>query len=75
MATYEFGVGKFPGLVLVERRDLYYEGRRRNFVDKQVRGKRRQTHPADNLEAVHIQLTHKSRELPLSKVRMSTRFQ
>ena len=51
VATYEFGVGKFPGLI--QGRDLY-EGRRRKEVDKQVRGKRRHPHPNDNLEAVHF---------------------
>ena len=33
-ATYELGVAKFPGLVLIGGRDLNV-GRRRNDVDKQ----------------------------------------
>ena len=51
-ATYELGVAKFPGLVLIEGRDL--NGGRRRKGDKQVRGRKQQTHPTNDLEAVHI---------------------
>jgi hypothetical protein len=37
-----------------------------------MRSKWRQTHPADDLEAIYPQLTHGTRELPLSNVNMST---
>ena len=37
VTTYELGVAKFPGLVLIEGRDL--NGGRRRKDDKQVRGR------------------------------------
>ena len=51
--TYELGVRKFP--FLIEERDL--NGSRpdaEKMFDEQVGGKRRQTHPTDDLEAVHL---------------------
>jgi hypothetical protein len=53
-ATFELGVGKFPGLVPIGGRDLVNGGRRRKYVDKQLGGKKRQTHPINDLETVHI---------------------
>ena len=51
-ATYELGMRKFPGLVLIEGGDL--NGGRREKMPKNKERKGRQAHPADDLEAIHF---------------------
>lgn len=51
--TYELGMRKFPGFVLIEGGDLN-GSRRRKDVDEHVRSKMRQTHSTNDLEAVHV---------------------